>query len=125
MRDVVGYIGTYRAQEILTTQVLASMVDAINEIEKGPLTNSKIEAVVVTRDMTDNAQKNEANWYINTLNGGQVKPVSGNKEKSEWVGSFNVDYDVCYWHPDGAPNGKELDRPIAKFGFPKIGRAHV
>jgi metallophosphoesterase (TIGR03767 family) len=120
MRDVVGYIGTYRAQEILTTQVLASMVDAMNEIEKGPLTNAKIEAVVVTGDMTDNAQKNEANWYINTLNGGQVNPVSGNREKSEWVGSLNVDYDVCYWHPDGAPNGKELDRPIAKFGFPII-----
>ena len=58
--------------------------------------------------------------YINTLNGGQVNPVSGNKEKSEWVGSLNVAYDVCYWHPDGAPNGKELDRPIAKFGFPII-----
>ena len=120
MREIVGYIGTYRAQEILTTQVLASMVDSLNNIEKGPLTNSLIEAVVVTGDMTDNAQKNEAQWYINTLNGGKVKPVSGDKEKSEWVGSLNVDFDEHYWHPDGALNDQKLDRPIAKFGFPII-----
>ena len=119
-RDEVGYIGTYRAQEILTTQVAASMVDAMNDLKTGPLTNAPIDAVVVTGDMTDNAQKNEAQWYISALNGGKVEPVSGDRKKSEWVGSHNVDYDVCYWHPDGAPNGEELDRPIAKFGFPVI-----
>jgi metallophosphoesterase (TIGR03767 family) len=119
-RDEVGYIGTYRAQEILTTQVVASMVDAINDLKNGPLTNAPIEAVVVTGDMTDNAQLNETNWYISVLNGGEVKPISGNLEKSEWVGSHNVEYDIHYWHPDGAPLGKEIDRPIAKFGFPII-----
>jgi hypothetical protein len=119
-RDEVGYIGTYRAQEILTTQVVASMVDALNDLKTGPLTNAPIDAVVVTGDMTDNAQKNESQWYISALNGGKVEPVSGDRKKSEWVGSHNVDYDVCYWHPDGAPNGEELDRPIAKFGFPVI-----
>jgi len=66
-RDVVGYIGTYRAQEILTTQVVASMVDALNDLKTGPLTNAPIDAVVVTGDMTDNAQKNEAQWYIDLL----------------------------------------------------------
>jgi len=119
-RDVVGYIGTYRAQEILTTQVVASMVDAVNEIKYGPLTNAPIEAVVVTGDMTDNAQQNETSWYISALNGGTVQPKSGNIDKSEWVGSHNVEYDISYWHPDGAPEGKELDRPISKFGFPII-----
>lgn len=119
-REVVGYIGTYRAQEILTTQVLAAMVDSLNKIEKGPLTHSAIEAVVVTGDMTDNAQKNEAQWYINTLNGGKVEPVSGNREKSEWVGSKNVDFDPYYWHPDGVIENNELDRPIAKYGFPVV-----
>lgn len=119
-RDVVGYIGTYRAQEILTTQVVAAMVDAVNEIKNGPLTNAPIEAVVVTGDMTDNAQQNETSWYISALNGGKVQPTSGNTDKSEWVGSHNVEYDISYWHPDGAPVGNELDRPIAKFGFPII-----
>ena len=119
-RDEVGYIGTYRAQEILTTQVVAAMVDAVNEIKNGPLTNAPIEAVVVTGDMTDNAQQNETSWYISALNGGKVQPTSGNINKSEWVGSHNVEYDISYWHPDGAPLGNELDRPIAKFGFPII-----
>ena len=119
-KEKVGHIGTYRAQEILTTQVVTAMVDAINEIKKGPLTNSPLEAIVVTGDMTDNAQLNETQWYMNALNGGTVHPVSGNKEKSEWVGSHNVKYDEFYWHPDGAPIGEKLDRPISKFGFPVI-----
>jgi 3',5'-cyclic AMP phosphodiesterase CpdA len=96
------------------------MVDAMNDLKTGPLTNAPINAVVVTGDMTDNAQKNETQWYISALNGGKVEPVSGDRKKSEWVGSHNVDYDVCYWHPDGAPSGREIDRPIAKFGFPII-----
>ena len=70
--------------------------------------------------MTDNAQQNETGWYIRALNGGTVEPTSGNKNKSEWVGSQNVEYDTSYWHPDGAPVGNELDRPIGKFGFPII-----
>ena len=119
-REVFGHIGSYRPQEILTTQVVAAMVDAINELKNGPLTNSPIDAVVVTGDMTDNAQQNETNWYLSALNGGKVEPVSGNRKESEWVGSHNVKYDENYWHPDGAPVGKELDRPISKFGFPII-----
>ena len=47
-REVFGHIGGYRPQEILTTQVVAAMVDAMNELKNGPLTNSPIDAVVVT-----------------------------------------------------------------------------
>lgn len=119
-KEKVGHMGTYRAQEILTTQVVTAMVEAINEIKNGPLTNNPLEAVVVTGDMTDNAQLNETQWYMTALNGGIVNPVSGDKDKSEWVGSHNVKYDKFYWHPDGAPTGEEIDRPISKFGFPII-----
>ena len=119
-KEKVGHMGTYRAQEILTTQVVTAMVDALNEIKNGPLTNNPLEAVVVTGDMTDNAQLNETQWYMTALNGGTVSPVSGNKNISEWVGSQNVKYDEFYWHPDGAPTGEKLDRPISKFGFPII-----
>lgn len=119
-RDEIGYIGTYRAQEILTTQVVTAMVEALNEIEKGPITQKPIEAVVVTGDMTDNAQKNETNWYLTALNGGEVIAASGNKYQSEWVGSKNVAFDEKYWHPDGESNDGKLDEPISKYGFPII-----
>jgi metallophosphoesterase (TIGR03767 family) len=119
-RGELGHIGTYRANEILTTQVLATMVETINEIDKAPLTGAEIDAVVITGDMTDNAQQNETDWYLKVLNGGEVHPASGNIEKSEWVGSKNVTFDAKYWHPDGAPAGEIEDEPTRIFGFPKI-----
>lgn len=119
-RGELGHIGTYRANEILTTHVLTAMVDTINEIETAPLTGSEIDAVVITGDMTDNAQENETQWYLNVLNGGAVQPASGDSTKSEWVGSQNVPFDKKYWHPDGAPTGKEEDDPTRLFGFPKV-----
>lgn len=119
-RDEIGYVGTYRAQEILTTQVVAAMVDAINETKVGPLTKSPIDAVVVTGDMTDNAQQNETDWYLSTLNGGEIVAASGNTAQSEWVGSSGVEFDKKYWHPDGLSKDGKLDEPIAKYGFPII-----
>ena len=119
-RGELGHIGTYRANEILTTQVLTAMVDSINEIESAPLTGAKIDAVVITGDMTDNAQANETEWYLKVLNGGEVQAASGNAEKSEWVGSSHVPFDKKYWHPDGAPNGIQEDDPTRLFGFPKV-----
>ena len=62
MQPILHYIGTYRAQEFLTVQVLESMVTAVNKIETGPLLNSKVDAVIITGDVTDNAQTNELNW---------------------------------------------------------------
>jgi metallophosphoesterase (TIGR03767 family) len=119
-RGELGHIGTYRANEILTTQVLSAMVDSVNEIETAPLTGAKIDAVIITGDMTDNAQSNETEWYLNVLNGGEVTAASGDPVKSEWVGSSNVAFDPKYWHPDGAPAGETEDEPTRLFGFPKI-----
>jgi len=55
LSQLVPYIGTYRAQEFLTTQVLEAMVTAANEIKRAPLTGAPIDAVVITGDVTDNA----------------------------------------------------------------------
>jgi len=80
---MVPYIGTYRAQEFLTTQVLEAMVVAANKITKAPLTGAKIDAVVITGDVVDNAQSNELNWYKTILDGGIVHPKSGDPARSE------------------------------------------
>ncbi|NCV94764.1 MAG: TIGR03767 family metallophosphoesterase, partial [Burkholderiaceae bacterium] len=49
-------VGTYRAQEMLTTQVLESMIQAINQLDFAPITKQRIDTVLITGDLTDNAQ---------------------------------------------------------------------
>jgi len=115
----VPYVGTYRAQEFLTTQVLEAMVKAVNEITHAPMTGAPIDAVIVTGDVTDNAQSNELLWYKTILDGGKVIPKSGHLEKSEAAHSSNPDtYDIHFYHPDGPPAGLDADRPHTLHGFP-------
>ena len=116
---MVPYIGTYRAQEFLTTQVLEAMVHSANKISTGPLTGAAIDAVVITGDVVDNAQSNELNWYINILDGGLVDPKSGDKVISEASHSSNPkNYDDHYYHPDGPPTDSAADRPHILHDFP-------
>ena len=112
--EEVGYVGVYRAHEMLTTQVLAAMVDATNAITTGP-SGAPIEAVVITGDTVDNAQRNEIDWYRTLLDGGRVRPSSGDPDAWEGVGGPS-DSDERYWHPEG---GAE-DRPRREHGFPTI-----
>jgi metallophosphoesterase (TIGR03767 family) len=119
LSQLVPYIGTYRAQEFLTTQVLEAMVQAANEIQKAPLTGAEIDAVVITGDVVDNAQSNELNWYKSILDGGLVSPKSGDPDRSEGSHSSNADlYDTHYYHPDGPPTGLPADRPHLLHDFP-------
>lgn len=119
LSQVVPYVGTYRAQEFLTTQVLEAMVTAANEISHSPLTGVPIDAVVITGDVTDNAQRNELDWYKRILDGGVVTPKSGDSQRSEGAHSSNADlYDIHYYHPDGPPTGLPADRPHLLHGFP-------
>jgi 3',5'-cyclic AMP phosphodiesterase CpdA len=119
LSQLVPYIGTYRAQEFLTTQVLEAMVTAANEIKHAPLTGAPIDAVVITGDVTDNAQSNELDWYKKILDGGVVTPKSGDSHRSEASHSSNADlYDPHYYHPDGPPTGMPADRPHVLHDFP-------
>jgi metallophosphoesterase (TIGR03767 family) len=119
LSQLVPYIGTYRAQEFLTTQVLEAMVQAANEIKKAPLTGAAIDAVVITGDVVDNAQSNELHWYKSILDGGLVNPKSGDPNRSEGSHSSNADlYDIHYYHPDGPPAGLPADRPHVLHDFP-------
>jgi metallophosphoesterase (TIGR03767 family) len=121
MSALVKLVGVYRAQEILTAQTLESMVQTINSIENGPITARPIDAVVVTGDVTDNAQSNELSWYLTLMDGGQIHPDSGNSTAWEGVASTDPEkYDRSYWNPEGTPPGCEDDFPRAYYGFPEI-----
>jgi metallophosphoesterase (TIGR03767 family) len=119
--EFVKLVGTYRAQEIMTTQTLEAMVRAINQIDHGVLTTRPIDAVVITGDVTDNAQGNELAWYLAVLDGGVVHPDSG--DHSLWEGVASTDpekYDPSFWNPEGTPEGCTKDYPRALYGLPKV-----
>lgn len=118
-RAEIGFIGTYRPQEAFTLQVAAAWIEALNEISSGPVLGNQIDAVVITGDVSDNAQQNELDWYLTLLDGGHVDPSSG-REVSHWVGSNDsVIWDSRYWHPEGG-KGEEVDLPTSVYGFPTI-----
>jgi len=120
VRDEIGEVGTYRPQELLTLQVGVTMVNTVNGIETGPVTGAPVECVLITGDVTDNAQSNELHWYSTLVRGGTLQPGSGGKTSS-WVGVSDPEtWDEFYWHPDGPPAGIEPDRPMQLFGFPRI-----
>lgn len=119
-RSDIGFIGTYRPQEAFTLQVAAAWIEALNEITAGPVMGRSIDAVVITGDVTDNAQQNEIDWYLTLLDGGYVDPSSG-REVSHWVGSTeSVTWDARYWHPEGSGKAGEVDLPTGTYGFPTI-----
>ncbi len=119
-REQLGAVGTYRPQEILTVQVATTMVETVNEVRNGPILGRDIDAVLITGDIIDNAQRNELQWYRTIMEGGTVSPRSGDADCSSWVGASTVEWSESYWHPDGPPADVMEDRPTRLYGFPRI-----
>ncbi len=105
---MLSEVGTYRAQELLTTQVAEAMVRAVNGL-------SGVDLAVVTGDSTDNAQANELGWYLALLEGGTVHPDSGSHDRWEGV-SDGVEHDERFWHP----TDRRSDLPRERYGLPAV-----
>jgi metallophosphoesterase (TIGR03767 family) len=118
----LGRVGTYRAQEALTYQVLEAMAGAVRAAlpDGGPATGAPFAFAVSTGDNVDNCQRNELDAYLALLEGGsEVRPDSGDPLRYEGVGGWQL-YDERYWHPDGTPPGAEDDLPRRQRGFPTV-----
>jgi 3',5'-cyclic AMP phosphodiesterase CpdA len=84
------FTSTFRPQEAFSTQTLDAAVRAVNR--------EKPQAVFVTGDIVDNAQQNELDMAIETLNGRTVHPDSGAKG---YDGVQDPDSaDPFYYRPD-------------------------
>ena len=114
----LGYIGTYRAQELLTVQVGEAMVRSLNAVQAGPVGGAALDWAITTGDVTDNAQSNELNWYVSLLDGGPVVPDSGAAGRYEGVAD-NDWFDEAFWHPEPTADGR-TDHPRERYGFPSV-----
>jgi 3',5'-cyclic AMP phosphodiesterase CpdA len=92
-----------RPQETLNTHAIAAMVRAINELEA-------LDLVAMTGDGVDNTQRNELDNMCALLEGGTVRPDSGEPgydgvQRVDWPGDL-------FWKPDGAPDGDMFQRDL-------------
>jgi metallophosphoesterase (TIGR03767 family) len=113
--DELGEVGTYRAHEMLTMQVVEACVRAVNAVTTGPIGGARVDFAISTGDNTDNAQENELGWYVVLLEGGQLHPDSGDPTRYEGVADDEV-ADERFWHPSPA----STDLPRSRFGFPSV-----
>ena len=115
-RAALGEMRTYRAHELLTTQVAAAMVAAVNAVRSGPVGGAPLDLAIATGDATDNAQANELSWYLALLDGGPVHPDSGDPARYEGVAGGLGEFDERFWHPES----ERADLPRSRYGFPAV-----
>lgn len=105
------FSSAHRPQEAASARVTDAMLRRLREIGYSPVTGQPLQATISTGDNTDNQQLNELELFIGLMDGGAVKPDSGDPKRYEGVQASG---DLNYWHPDP----KVADLYKTKFGFP-------
>ncbi|MBW3657518.1 MAG: TIGR03767 family metallophosphoesterase [Actinobacteria bacterium] len=112
--------GAFRPQEALVIHATEAVHRRVNTIAVGPVTGRPLDFTMCTGDNFDNAQLNELEWFLTLMNGGEVRPNSGDPDVFESVQSFDEPafYDPHYYHPERVEDPRGSDIYKRHFGFP-------
>jgi metallophosphoesterase (TIGR03767 family) len=105
------FSSAHRPQEAANARITDAMLKRLRQIGYSPVTGTPIQASISTGDNTDNQQLNELELFIGLMDGGRVRPDSGDPKRYEGVQASG---DLNYWHPD--PKVQDLYK--TQFGFP-------
>jgi metallophosphoesterase (TIGR03767 family) len=105
------FSAAYRPHEAASARIADAMLRRMRRIEVSPVTGAPITAAICTGDNVDNQQANELGLFIGVMDGGLVRPNSGDPAVYEGIQAAG---DRSYWHPEPGVT----DRYKRLFGFP-------
>jgi metallophosphoesterase (TIGR03767 family) len=111
--DPASFSSAWRAHEAASARIADAMLRRIRRIGVSPVTGAPIGAAICTGDNHDNQQVNELGIFLDVMDGGPVRPQSGDAQRYEGVQRSG---DVAYWHPD--PGVDDTFKVL--HGFPEI-----
>lgn len=115
------FIGSFRANEAMSSHVLTTMVQRINALKKGPITHRALDCTVSTGDNADSRGLHELDTYLAALAGGMVHPDATGRGY-QGLQSARTDIPpaiyVGFWHPDAPPAGYPQDFWKTRWGYP-------
>ena len=120
--DAAPFRSAYRPQEMLTTHVAESMVQAVNALRwrTGHRAHARLHRSAPATTPTTPSTTRCAGTSTSST-GQSVRPDSGDYTKWEGVGG-PTDLDPSYWHPDGTPPGGSADNQHTQVRLPDRAR---
>lgn len=106
------FVDACRPQDLLTTHVLARVVESFLQASGSPVTGAPLAAAFVTGDATDDMSVVETQWYIDLLDGGTVTPNTG---AAQYEGPQGWSEATYAYHPDDP-----LGDVYGAYGFPRL-----
>ena len=92
---------SFRPQDMYSLQMMDVHIQTGKRISD--MSHRKFDFILVTGDVSDNAQLNEQQWFLSMINGGLTNPDSG--EDDDPIEGPNNDFADPFWSPgvDGIP----------------------